>query len=106
MDDYRSVVRTAAANAKKNLNVFLKESFGPLCTDDSEGRPVLTYDSFEVGYGRIKTAISKLTWKDLNAMRSSPPFLAKILTLLLSPVCGTSKNQFEDEGMPPVTEKI
>jgi Ca2+-binding EF-hand superfamily protein len=66
VDDYRSVVRTAAANAKKNVNVFLKESFGPLCTDDSEGRPVLTYDSFEVGYGRIKTATSKLTWKDLN----------------------------------------
>ena len=61
LDEYRSIIRSTSAAARLPIVEFLRNTFEPLCTKGN-----LTFDGFEVGFGRIKLPDSKLTWRDLN----------------------------------------
>ena len=69
LDEFRSIVRTAAAISKKSIGDIIKEKFEPLATIE-ENIHYLTFDAFEVGYSRLKTdtndSSSSMSWRDLN----------------------------------------
>ena len=68
VEDFRTVVRVAAAEAGQPVNEFLRKLFDHTLVKDADGNEFLSRSSFENGLTSLKAIRGKLTRSALNTV--------------------------------------